>query len=367
MMGDEAPRDQAPRNDAPRTPPPPPRAGEPSTPRTPLECPSPLESPYDGFTLDGEGGGEPAGLGGDGLGGAAAPVDTRRTAEVIAAAPRGNDQVDRGGLAFQALPKGPWATRKLASDVFATLSKGEGHVLNASSTRGASKLRGAESTLICSFGVKARESKAKAKEDGGQQSSNFNHCNDSDNLCKWKIVFEESTTGWVIKSAVLVHCEHLTRSTPRELSAAEREATYSRGQKIPDQLLDLVTNDMKLIQPNVREIHTFIDKKVQPLLPLLSLENTWVSLPKYIYISAASALHARTILPPRPRAAARALHAQTTIRHRWDHQWTRLLAHCRAAPRCAATPALCFRLPHHPPLLPAPHCGVARRSLRRSA
>ncbi|KAJ1632119.1 hypothetical protein T492DRAFT_991406, partial [Pavlovales sp. CCMP2436] len=31
---------------------------------------------------------------------------------------------------------------------------------------------------------------------------------------------------------------------------------------------------------------------------------------------------------------------------------------CRAAPRCAATPALCFRLPHHPPLLPAPHFGV---------
>jgi hypothetical protein len=262
MMGDEAPRDQAPRNDAPRTPPP--RAGEPSTPRSPLEC------PY-GFTLDGEGGGEPAGLGGGGLGGAAAPVDTRRTAEVIAAAPRGNDQAVRGGLAFQALPQGPWATRKLASDVFATLSKGEGHVLNASSTRGASKLRGAEFTLICSFGVKARESKAKAKEDGGRQSSNFNHGNDSDNLCKWKIVFEESTTGWVIKSAVLVHCEHPTRSTPRELSAAEREATYSRGQKIPDQLLDLVTNDMKLLQPSVREIHTFIDKKVQPPLPLLSL------------------------------------------------------------------------------------------------
>ncbi|KAJ1622783.1 hypothetical protein T492DRAFT_1059953, partial [Pavlovales sp. CCMP2436] len=46
------------------------------------------------------------------------------------------------------------------------------------------------------------------------------------------------------------------------------------------------------------------------------------------------------------------------IRHRWDHQWTRLLAHYRAAPRCAATPALCFRFPHHPPLLPAPHFGV---------
>ncbi|KAJ1638678.1 hypothetical protein T492DRAFT_857821 [Pavlovales sp. CCMP2436] len=63
MMGDEAPR-----NDA-RTPPPPPRTGEPSTPRTPLECPSPLECPYDGFTLEGEGGGESAGLGGGGLGG----------------------------------------------------------------------------------------------------------------------------------------------------------------------------------------------------------------------------------------------------------------------------------------------------------
>ncbi|KAJ1631711.1 hypothetical protein T492DRAFT_869486 [Pavlovales sp. CCMP2436] len=71
MMGDKAPRDQEPRNDAPRTPPPPPRAGEPSTPRTPLEC-------LYGFTLDGEGGGEPAGLGGGGLRGAAAPVDTRR-------------------------------------------------------------------------------------------------------------------------------------------------------------------------------------------------------------------------------------------------------------------------------------------------
>jgi len=125
-------------------------------------------------------------------------------------------------------------------------------------------LRGAEFALICPFGVKlkARESTAKAKEDDGRQSFNFNHCNNLDNLCKWKIIFEESTTGWVIKSAVLVHCEHPTRSTPRELSAAEREATYSRGQKIPDQLLDLVTNDMKLLQPSVREIHTFIDKKL---------------------------------------------------------------------------------------------------------
>jgi len=259
MMGNEAPRTGG--GGGPSTPPPRLRTGELSTPRTPVEC------PYERFALDGEGSGGLGAGGGLGGGGAAAPMDTRRTAEAIAAAPRGNDQADRGGLAFQALPQGPWATSKLASDVFATLSKGEGHVLNASSTRGATKLRGAEFALICPFGVKlkARESTAKAKEDDGRQSFNFNHCNNLDNLCKWKIIFEESTTGWVIKSAVLVHCEHPTRSTPRELSAAEREATYSRGQKIPDQLLNLVTNDMKLLQPSVREIHTFIDKKAQEL------------------------------------------------------------------------------------------------------
>ncbi|KAJ1617794.1 hypothetical protein T492DRAFT_1097293, partial [Pavlovales sp. CCMP2436] len=81
-------------------------------------------------------------------------------------------------------------------------------------------------------------------------------------------------------------------------------------------------------------------------------------LSRYIYLLR---LPLQLVLPPRPRAAARALHAQTSsrhskphrvpaIRHRWDHQWTCLLAHCRAAPRCAATPALSFRLPHHLPL-----------------
>ncbi|KAJ1622785.1 hypothetical protein T492DRAFT_913128 [Pavlovales sp. CCMP2436] len=75
IMGDEAPRTGG--GGEPSTPPPRPRAGEPSTPRTPIEC------PYDGFALDGEGGGGLSAGGGLGGGGAAAPMDTCRTAEAI--------------------------------------------------------------------------------------------------------------------------------------------------------------------------------------------------------------------------------------------------------------------------------------------
>jgi len=265
MMGNEAPRTGG--GGGPSTPPPRLRTGELSTPRTPVEC------PYE-FALDGEGGDEPARLGaggggglyaGGGLGGggAAAPMDTRRTAEAIAAGPlRGTCHADRNGLAFRGLPQGPWLTRKQARDAFVSLLKVEGHKLNESTTRPASKARGAEQTLACSYGVKPRESKARAKADGGRQSSNFRHANaDSDILCQWKIVIEESTTGWVIKSTVLEHCAHPERSKPRELSAAELDATYSRSQKIPDKLLELVTSDMKWLQPSIHEIHRFIDAK----------------------------------------------------------------------------------------------------------
>jgi len=258
MMGNEAPRTGG--GGGPSTPPPRLRTGELSTPRTPVEC------PYERFALDGEGSGGLGAGGGLGGGGAAAPMDTRRTAEAIAAGKRGIGYADRNGLDFRGLPQGPWETRKLARDAFVTLLKVDGHKLNESTTRAASKNRGAEQTLLCLYGVKARESKARPKEDGERQSSNFHHGNaDSDTLCQYKIVIEESTTGWVIKSAVLVHCAHPERSKPRPLSAAELEATYSRSQKIPDQLLELVTGDMKWLQPSIHEVHRFIDAKAQEL------------------------------------------------------------------------------------------------------
>ncbi|KAJ1627498.1 hypothetical protein T492DRAFT_876680, partial [Pavlovales sp. CCMP2436] len=156
-----------------------------------------------GGGLGASGGGGLGAGGGLGGGGAAAPMDTRRTAEAIAAGPlRGTYHADRNGLAFRGLPQGPWLTHKQARDAFLSLLK-----------------QGA-------WGVKPRESKARAKADGGRQSSNFHHANaDSNILCQWKIVIEESNTGWVIKSAVLEHCAHPERSKPRELSAAELDAT----------------------------------------------------------------------------------------------------------------------------------------------
>jgi len=106
MMGNEAPRTGG--GGGPSTPPPRLRTGELSTPRTPVEC------PYERFALDGEGSGGLGAGGGLGGGGAAAPMDTRRTAEAIAAGKRGIGYADRNGLDFRGLPQGPWATRKQA-------------------------------------------------------------------------------------------------------------------------------------------------------------------------------------------------------------------------------------------------------------
>jgi len=106
MMGNEAPRTGG--GGGPSTPPPRLRTGELSTPRTPVEC------PYERFALDGEGSGGLGAGGGLGGGGAAAPMDTRRTAEAIAAGKRGIGYADRNGLDFRGLPQGAWATRKQA-------------------------------------------------------------------------------------------------------------------------------------------------------------------------------------------------------------------------------------------------------------
>jgi hypothetical protein len=79
------------------------------------------------------------------------------------------------------------------------------------------------------------------------------------------VTFEESTVGWVILHANTGHSDHAV-AKPRELSEAELEVTHSKwNSKIPDQLIDSVSDDIMLLRPTVEAIHHFIDKKAKQL------------------------------------------------------------------------------------------------------
>ena len=85
------------------------------------------------------------------------------------------------------------------------------------------------------------------------------------------MTFEESTAGWVILHAVCTHSDH-PHEAPRVLSAAEAALTFDKYRsKVPDQLIDLVTDDMKQLRLSVEVIKNFIDRKAAAL----NIDVTW--------------------------------------------------------------------------------------------
>ncbi|KAJ1640947.1 hypothetical protein T492DRAFT_330653 [Pavlovales sp. CCMP2436] len=243
--------------------------------------------------------GAPAADGFDGAAAAAQGSTLRSPAEIAAAKPRKGSSLkaERDSDAFRELPQGPFpgpvpqdyaeAARfyRLATEqgnARAQLNYGQFAIAHAyeryaketghrmpffTGLRAALSNRGEQHTLRCPFGAK----ECVGKGTGARKSAPRVELDDS-NICPWTVTFERSTAGFVILHACCEHSSH-EHVEPKVLSEAECSLTYTEyGTKIADQLINFVTDDIKLLSPSIEKIKRFIDAKAQAL----KIEMTWL-------------------------------------------------------------------------------------------
>jgi len=201
---------------------------------------------------------------------AAAQGFTLRSPQQIAAAKKRGKSVEteRGTDAFNDLPQGPFSSKDAIAHAYERSAKENGQLMPFfTAHRAASKSRGEQRTLCCPFGAKERTGKGT-----GARKSAPKFELDNSNICMWSVTFEWSTVGWVILRARLVHSNH-TCDAPKVLSEAESSLTFTEhDSKIPDQLVNLVTDDIKLLNLSIEMIKRFLDAKAQAL----KIEITWL-------------------------------------------------------------------------------------------
>ncbi|KAJ1639535.1 hypothetical protein T492DRAFT_86574 [Pavlovales sp. CCMP2436] len=194
----------------------------------------------------------------------------RSPADIAAAKSRKGSSLkaERGSAAFRELPQGPFATKAAIAHAFDRHAKEKGHRKPFfTGHRAALSNRGEQHTLCCPFGAKERAGKGT----GARRLAPRVELDDS-NICPWTVTLERATTGFVILHACCEHSSH-QHDEPKELSEAECLLTYTEyGTKIPDQLINLVTDDIKLLSPSIEAIKRFIDAKAQ----VLKIEITWL-------------------------------------------------------------------------------------------
>lgn len=177
-------------------------------------------------------------------------IDTRRKPEEIAAfVPKkdGRQKTSRDAAEFKAMPAGPFPEREKAVAAFERFQVANGYKKPfIASSRPAGPLRGAQISLACPYSKRLRESTGT-----GKRKSAPAIVLDPDNPCHWCVTLEESTAGWVILHAVCDHTEH-ERDAPRAMGEAEATMTFTEHRsKVPDQLINCVTADMKLLRPTI--------------------------------------------------------------------------------------------------------------------